>query len=268
MTRVQRRVVFCAWLTVLLTSCGRSERSGDEVPEAGEHVGVCRERCAADSDCSVVGDGLRCVDGQCQSERPAERACVDDGECLVRANDIMNPPPCNAPSDCVGWACVDFDGVPPGQCILAASPDALCDQGFTTVDITGTPVELCSFVSRCEADVCVDCRTDDDCAAPFALGGSRCSADGRCVDCVEDADCAEPGASRCYPEGFCGCAGAADCGGLACSRFGGCATCVDDSDCDYATSDGGLCIEGACGCRTVDDCTQYTPPGNLTLACE
>jgi len=214
-------------------------------PDAPKWAGKsCVDHCNADNDCMPV---LPVGDFECDLATHRCVTCRNDLACVAASSGWIIG--CTKSSDCVsiGNVCINVNGA--GKCAFTVAtcggifPDDIPAQEFPT----GTAVTVCGIASsECHAGRCVDrCSPIHTCTPE--QGGSACNeSTGRC-ECNDDNDCAGGvGVSRCNTvTRQCECAGSADCVG------------VQDVD---------ICVDGKCGCSTVDICKpDFT---GTTLSCE
>lgn len=198
----------------------------------------CQERCTEEDDCA---DGSTCADGRC-----VPVTCVLDGLCLAQLSGWG--PACTPDMRCPdGFGCVAIGET--GLCAPLVGPEERpCDDDLTPIDrvqADGSLLAVCGRPSaRCRDNICgLGCRADEDCSDPLHPVCDRESGDCRCS------------------EASCGTNGTA----AVCGESGSC-RCTADSDCIGPDED--RCVDGVCGCSSVDICTtERVHPGTISV-CE
>ena len=198
----------------------------------------CQERCTEEDQCA---DGATCDDGRC-----VPVTCVLDGYCLAQLSDWG--PACTPDMRCPdGFGCVAIG--PAGLCAPLVGPEAQpCGEDLGPIDrmrADGSLITVCGRPSaRCRDNVCgLGCRANEDCR-----------------DALHPVCDLESGECRCN-ETSCETNGTAS----VCGEGGHC-LCTADSDCIGPDVD--RCVDGVCGCSSIDVCMADRVNPGTTSVCE
>lgn len=201
----------------------------------------CGRTCETTADCPTQtfcqADLHRCIE------------CNDNTDCIPVKSGGWGP--CTTDDDCLtilGEACGDINGR--GYCVPAYDAEAGCEdpQVHTTLTKFGTSdvLDACIVDSgRCEDHVCfTTCASDPNFCTTASTGyGETCDeGSGRCT-CESDDECTH-GPSHCDPATH------------------HCVECSETAQCPGAIVGKDTCVEGRCGCSSVDVCTTLAPGGS------
>jgi hypothetical protein len=198
--------------------------------------------CAADTTCTVGG---LCNNAKCST--PA--TCAGDAACL--SSKTCNNAKCSTPATCAGDSKCPSSGLCTGsKCsTLACAADTTCTVGG-----------LCNN-AKCSTSTC---SGDSDCPTGLC-SGSSCTYP---ATCATGSDCGTKGTCSSTKCAASACGSGADCGtGSICGGICQPAACTKDSDCGS-----NLCVNGACGCVSTENCggaqtCNNEVPGTCGRAC-
>lgn len=189
----------------------------------------------------LVGSLAACATVEDPLPECCELACADDA-CEAVPVAEGTPTALQTTGSCLQRRCDGKGGV------VSVPADALCDDGnyCNGAEVCQPGGACANGAPPCEGhDIGASCADSCDealraCSAPDAvrtecLGGigiGLCDGEGECRECLGDGDCVSPGRPFCEAPGLCvQCRGPDDCSG-----------------------DTPICIDGACGCDSSDDC--------------
>jgi len=217
---------------------GPSPDTGGEGEVEYPGTNQCFERCDEDGDCL---QGYRCTEHRCWLDGSLD--CINDTDCVAVHSGWVTP--CDGADHCPDQACITF-GVR-GRCATRADIIPCETLDLDTVDRRehggGALVQICAklgaycgFDGKCAQK---PCETDEDC---IAAAYPSCNLDtGRCV---------------CTPT---------SCTYNASECIAGTCRCTRDEDCSGGPHD--ACIDGVCGCSSVDVCPADTVHLHTTPIC-
>lgn len=200
----------------------------------------CATSCQVDDDCKVGEDTTQKCDVATHRCIDPSLSCEVNDDC-VPATALWSP--CGIDAGCdEGLLCITWQGS--GFCAYTPIPDFGCGLDST--------MSLPLFGAQGNGEVCVPAN-------------SRCNSAGQCfLGCgafgCEDGVCNEV-------TGVCGCSTDDECFKNKCLPDSTCAECATDDDC--ATNEFGnkVCVNGKCGCGSVETCPP-SPYVNAPAVCE
>jgi hypothetical protein len=206
----------------------------------------CAYECTAGTPCQTV-DGMVPCDEATNRCVVSEQLCAAKDDCAPFANLFWFP--CDTTAECLqdgSEACIDWQGKGVGYCALLDLDGCLAGVSTSVAELGGSGnVDVCVEQGVCNEGECLF-ACNHDFAEPCAESGSG---------------------DTCNPvTGLCECTAATECDSGVCGQDSLCAECASAADCAGAQFGLDECVNGKCGCSTVDVCpNSFT---NATARCE